>query len=95
MLRCALCGRLLEPTAAWKGRGERYYCGEFCAEAEQLESPPLVPNVNAGVPAFARAAVSRKAAGFRDGATASLNRPTTPPTPRAAGGAMRRPPAER
>jgi hypothetical protein len=39
MLRCALCGRRLESTAAWKGRGERYYCNGFCAEAEQAEWP--------------------------------------------------------
>jgi hypothetical protein len=41
MLKCALCGRRLEPTAAWKGRGEHYYCNGFCAEAEQMEWPPL------------------------------------------------------
>jgi len=39
MLKCAFCGRLLEPTAAWKGRGERYYCNGFCAEAEQADWP--------------------------------------------------------
>jgi hypothetical protein len=41
MLKCALCGRRLEPTAAWKGRGEQYYCNGFCAEAEQVDWPPL------------------------------------------------------
>jgi hypothetical protein len=50
MLTCALCGRPLKPTAAWKGRGERYYCGEFCAEGEQVESPPLAPNADARAP---------------------------------------------
>jgi hypothetical protein len=35
MLKCALCGRCLEPTAAGKGRGEQYYCNGFCAEDEQ------------------------------------------------------------
>jgi hypothetical protein len=54
MLKCTLCGRPLEATAAWKGRGERYYCGEFCAEAEDIESPPLVPNAAADAPAFAK-----------------------------------------
>jgi hypothetical protein len=39
MLKCALCGQRLEPTAAWKGRGERYYCNGFCAEAEQADWP--------------------------------------------------------
>jgi CheY-like chemotaxis protein len=38
MLKCALCGRRLEPNAAWKGR-ERYYCNGFCAEAEQADWP--------------------------------------------------------
>jgi hypothetical protein len=41
MLKCALCGRRLEPTAAWKGR-ERYYCNGFCAEAEQADWPAPV-----------------------------------------------------
>src|SRR6516165_5848621 len=35
---CATCGRSLEETAAWKGNGERYYCNDFCAEAEAVES---------------------------------------------------------
>ena len=38
MLRCAFCGRALKETAAWKGRGERYYCNDFCAEAEEFVS---------------------------------------------------------
>ena len=42
MLKCDLCGRRLESTAAWKGRGERYYCNGFCAEAEQAEWPAPV-----------------------------------------------------
>jgi hypothetical protein len=25
----------------WKGRGEQYYCNGFCAEAEQVDWPPL------------------------------------------------------
>jgi hypothetical protein len=41
MLKCALCGRRLQPTAAWKGRGEQFYCNGFCAEAEQVDRPPL------------------------------------------------------
>ena len=51
MLKCALCGRRLEPTAAWKGRGERYYCNEFCADAEGSESPSLVPTLPEDAPA--------------------------------------------
>jgi hypothetical protein len=45
MLRCAACGRSLEETAAWKGSGRRYYCNDFCAEAEGIESPSLVPRM--------------------------------------------------
>lgn len=45
MLSCAACGRSLAETAAWKGSGERYYCNDFCAEAEATESPPLVPSM--------------------------------------------------
>jgi hypothetical protein len=93
MLKCNLCGRPLEPTAAWKGRGERYYCGEFCAEAEDIESPPLVRNAAADAPAFARAATARKVAGFRGGVIASLNRPSPRPTQRPTGGAIRGPAA--
>src|SRR5262245_56342849 len=32
MLKCAFCGRRVEPTPAWKERDERYYCNSFCAE---------------------------------------------------------------
>jgi hypothetical protein len=39
MLKCAFCGRRLEPTVAWKGHGERYYCNEFCAD--EAFSPKL------------------------------------------------------
>jgi hypothetical protein len=41
MLKCDVCGQRLEPTAAWKGRGEHYYCNGFCAEAEPTDWPPL------------------------------------------------------
>lgn len=50
MLRCGRCGRHLDATAAWKGGGERYYCNEFCAEAEQIEAPPLVPAMSEPTP---------------------------------------------
>ena len=45
MLRCAACGRALAEQAAWKGSGERYYCNEFCADAEAAQSPSLVPTM--------------------------------------------------
>ena len=34
-LTCAACGRALAETSAWKGSGERFYCNDFCAEAEE------------------------------------------------------------
>ncbi len=54
MLRCGRCGRHLDGTAAWKGGGERYYCNEFCAEIEQIESPPLVPGMREQAPTLMR-----------------------------------------
>jgi hypothetical protein len=44
-LTCAACGRALAEAAAWKGSGERFYCNDFCAEAEETESPPLIPTM--------------------------------------------------
>src|SRR5215831_4800503 len=38
LMTCAACGRSLAEDAAWKGSGERYYCNEFCADAEAAES---------------------------------------------------------
>lgn len=45
MMRCAACGRSLAEDSAWKGSGERYYCNDFCADAEAMESPSLVPTM--------------------------------------------------
>jgi hypothetical protein len=50
MSRCAACGRTLAEQAAWKGSGERYYCNEFCADAEAAEEPSLVPIIPADAP---------------------------------------------
>jgi len=36
-LICAACGRALAETSAWKGSGERFYCNDFCAEAEETD----------------------------------------------------------
>jgi len=58
-LRCAACGRSLEATAAWKGAGERYYCDDFCAEAETVESPSLIPSLTEDVSARIAAMTSR------------------------------------
>jgi hypothetical protein len=43
---CASCGHPLKPGFAWK-QGEHFYCGEFCAEAEELEASPLVSQFRA------------------------------------------------
>lgn len=73
MRGCAWCGRPLRETASWKGRGDRFYCSEFCADVEPVDEPvdlaSLLPE--GGTPALARA--SRKVAGlgFRDRLTAS------------------------
>lgn len=61
MLGCTLCGRPLRETASWKGRGERYYCSEFCADAEPIDCAGLVPQTGTSTLAGA----SRKAAGGR------------------------------
>jgi hypothetical protein len=50
MSRCAACGQALAEQAAWKGSGERYYCNEFCADAEAAESPSLVPIIPTDAP---------------------------------------------
>jgi hypothetical protein len=59
MLSCATCGRSLEETAAWKGNGERYYCNDFCAEAEAVESPSLIPSLTDDASARITALTSR------------------------------------
>ena len=56
---CATCGRSLEETAAWKGNGERYYCSDFCAEAEAVESPSLISSLTEDVSARIAALTSR------------------------------------
>jgi len=61
-LRCAACGRSLEATAAWKGNGAHYYCNDFCAEAETIESPSLIPSLTEDVSARTEAMTSRAAA---------------------------------
>jgi hypothetical protein len=46
-LTCAACGRGLVEASAWKGRAKRFYCNDFCAEAEEAESSSLVPSMAA------------------------------------------------
>jgi len=59
ILSCATCGRSLEDTAAWKGSGEWYYCNDFCAEAEAVESPSLIPGLTEDISAPIAALTSR------------------------------------
>jgi hypothetical protein len=61
MLGCTLCGQPLRETVSWKGRGERYYCSEFCADAESIDCAGLVPQTGTSTLAGA----SRMAAGGR------------------------------
>jgi hypothetical protein len=37
-MQCMFCGRPIERASAWKAGPNRFYCSEFCAEAE-LEKP--------------------------------------------------------
>jgi len=46
-------------TAAWKGKGERYYCNDFCAEAEAVESKSLIPSLTEDASARIAAMTSR------------------------------------
>jgi hypothetical protein len=79
MISCAACGRSLEATAAWKGRGERYYCNDFCAEAEAVESPPLIPSLTEDASARVAAMTSRAPLTFgRATARPQVVRPAMP-----------------
>ncbi|MGH6671399.1 MAG: hypothetical protein ACRECV_05405 [Xanthobacteraceae bacterium] len=44
-MRCAYCARPVEPKATWKGSGDRFYCSEFCADAEtpEVSASPAAP----------------------------------------------------
>lgn len=35
-MRCSFCAETIDPNAAWKGSGERFYCSEFCADSETI-----------------------------------------------------------
>ena len=68
MRGCAWCGRPLRETASWKGRGERFYCGEFCADVEPLDAATRLPQ--GGAPGLASAFGGVPGDGFRDRFTA-------------------------
>jgi hypothetical protein len=38
VMQCAFCGNPLKARFAWKGAHSRFYCGEFCAESEIVET---------------------------------------------------------
>jgi Prokaryotic metallothionein len=33
-MQCSNCRCTIDPKAAWKGSANRFYCSEFCADAE-------------------------------------------------------------
>jgi hypothetical protein len=33
-MKCSNCHRAIDPRSAWKGSASRFYCSEFCADAE-------------------------------------------------------------
>jgi hypothetical protein len=39
-MKCAFCGRSIEPKSTWKGTGNQFYCSEFCADSETSEAAP-------------------------------------------------------
>ena len=39
-MECAFCGSRLEPRSSWRGVTGRFFCGEFCADAEIERSVP-------------------------------------------------------
>ncbi len=41
-MQCAFCGRPIKAKSAWKGTGDKFYCGEFCADSETTETASMV-----------------------------------------------------
>jgi hypothetical protein len=37
-MQCAFCGNALEAKSAWKGAHSQFYCSEFCAESETVQT---------------------------------------------------------
>jgi hypothetical protein len=42
-MQCAFCGRPIKAKSAWKGAGDTFYCGEFCADSETSATPSPMP----------------------------------------------------
>jgi hypothetical protein len=55
MTNCACCGSRLERTQAWKGREQRFYCNEFCADHDDAPRG-TVPESKMNAPLRLRAA---------------------------------------
>jgi hypothetical protein len=36
-MKCPNCRAVIEPNTAWKSNANRFYCSEFCADAEVQE----------------------------------------------------------
>lgn len=45
MHNCAFCGNPLRPLDEWKGDDDRFYCGEFCADAGDTTFTARLPDV--------------------------------------------------
>jgi hypothetical protein len=41
-MHCAVCKTRLFPEAVWKGTSDRFYCSEFCGDAETI-IPSIYP----------------------------------------------------
>jgi hypothetical protein len=48
MHTCAFCKREVDWKSAWRGREQRLYCNEFCAEDEDFTFPLMQTGQNAG-----------------------------------------------
>ena len=48
MFNCTFCNQPLDWKSAWRGREQRMYCNEFCAETEDMDFPRMQPEQVAG-----------------------------------------------
>jgi hypothetical protein len=55
MSNCACCGNRLDRTRAWKGRDQRFYCNEFCADHDDAPRG-YVPEISTPAIGFRKAA---------------------------------------
>ena len=45
-MKCPNCHAVIDPNTAWKGGAGRFYCSEFCADAETQDSIGLSSRVS-------------------------------------------------